>query len=362
MRKFKVVVAISLVMIMSLSLLAACGGGVPSAAPASPKPAAPAAGGSAPAAGGSAPAAKKELQLAGLVFSDDQFMNALIRGYKEAAAKYPGVKINTQNVAGDAAREAELINTFIEQKYDGIAIAPLNKDGSIPTLAKAAQAGIKIATTNMDLRKGGADFIIGGFTSDDRENGIACGKYAAEYIKKNKIDPVNVLVIHFDHSLVDQSSARWKGFLQGLEEGGVKYNLLDDQANSQGDPLGLASSMLAAHPEANIFWASNEGSTIATAQAVQAEGKVGKVTVFGYDSSDQTSKMILDDKTALEAVVTQAPYMMGFGAVTLICEHLLNGKDISATKGTTETCPGEVLAFSNPDAVKKWRSDNGLSN
>jgi ABC-type sugar transport system substrate-binding protein len=149
--------------------------------------------------------------------------------------------------------------------------------------------------------------------------------------------------------------------LQGLKESGVDYNLLDDQANSQGDPLGLASGMLTAYPEANIFWASNEGSTIATAQAVAAEGKIGKVTVFGYDSSDQTSAMILDDKTALEAVVTQAPYMMGYGAVTLICDHLINGKDISGTKGTTETCPGEVLSKGNPDGVKKWRSDNGLN-
>jgi len=348
-------IALTLVMVLILSLLVACGGSAPKAG-------APTAGGSAPApaaGGGSAP---KEIQLAGLVFSDDQFMNALLRGYREAAEKYPGVKINLQNVSGDAAREAELINTFIEQKYNGIAIAPLNKDGSIPTLEKAAQAGIAIATTNMDLRKGGADFIIGGYTSDDRENGIACGTYAAEYIKKNNISPVNVLVIHFDHSLVDQSSARWGGFLQGLKDNGVEYNLLDDQANSQGDPLGLASAMLAAHPTANIFWASNEGSTIATAQAVAAEGKTGKVTVFGYDSSDQTSAMILDPNSPLEAVVTQAPYMMGHGAVTLICEHLINGKDISATKGTTETCPGEVLSKANPDGVKKWRSDNGLSN
>lgn len=357
----KRIFALLLVLMLAFSLVA-CGGGN-SGGGGSSTPPASGGGGAAtpPASGGSGGKAAGDIQLAGLVFSDDQFMNALLRGYETAANEF-GVKINLQNVAGDAAREAELINTFIEQNYDGIAIAPLNKDGSVPALKVASDRGMLVATTNMDLRGGEAGFIVGGYTSDDFENGLAMGAYAAEYIKKNIDGKVYLGIIHFDHSLPDQSGARWGGFTKALDDAGIDYEIVSSQANSQGDPLGLASSMMAANTNMNVLYACNEGSTIAAAQAVVAEGKLGQVAVFGYDSSDQTSAMILDPNTALIGVVTQDPYTMGYGAVTLLCQALVEGKDMSATMGTTATCPGEVLVKEKPDQVKAWRESNGLSN
>lgn len=349
----KRIIALALAVIMVLAFAAGCGGTSNGGS----------AGGNGGSAGGDASGGKvdaSKVQLAGLVFSDDQFMNALLRGYKDAADEY-GVSIALANVASDAAKEAELINTYVEQKYDGIAIAPLNKDGSIPTLKTASERGVKIAITNMNLREG-ADFIIGGYTSDDFENGLAIGTYAAEWISKNITGKVRLGIVHFDHSLPDQSGARWKGFLKGLDDAKVDYEIADSQANSQQDPLGLASSMIAASPDINVFFACNEGSTIGVAQAVAAEGKLGQIAVFGYDSSDQISAMILDEKTALQGVVTQDPYKMGYGAVKLLCEAILEGKDMSATTGKTEPVPGAVLTKGDLEAVKTWREDNGLKN
>ena len=355
-RVFALLLAVALVF-----SLAACGGGSSNSGSGSSTPPASSGNSSSSSSSGGGGKAAADVQVAGLVFSDDQFMNALLRGYQEAADVY-GVKVNLQNVNGDAAREAELINTFIEQNYDGIAIAPLNKEGSVPTLKVASERGVLIATTNMDLRGGEAGFIIGGFTSDDRENGFAMGTYAADWMKKNIDGKVYLGIIHFDHSLPDQSGARWGGFTDALDKAGVDYEIVSSQANSQGDPLGLASSMMAANPNMNVLYACNEGSTIAAANAVEAEGKLGQVAVFGYDSSDQTSAMIINPNTALIGVVTQDPYNMGYGAMTLILEAVIDGKDYSATKGTTATCPGEVLVKDNPDAVKAWRSANGLPN
>ena len=321
-------------------------------------------GGSGAAGGNSGESGNKsgaDLKLAGLVFSDDQFMNALLRGYETAAAEY-GATVNLQNIAQDAAREAELLNTFISQGYDGVAIAPYNIDSSIPTLKSASDAGILIATTNMNLRDGAADFIIGGYTSDDFSNGEAMGKYAAEWMKNNIEGQIKLGIVHFDHSKPDQSGARYGGFLASLDASGIDYVIVDSQANSQGDPLGLTSSMIAGHPDMNVIYCCNEGATIAAAKAVQAEGKIGQISVFGYDSSDQTSNMIIDEGSALIGVVTQDPYFMGYNAMKLICEVLLNDKDYSDTQGTSEYVPGEVLVKDNPDAVKKWRTDNGLTN
>lgn len=356
MTKMKKIFAVLLV-VMMLFALVACGGGNGDSSSSSTDDGSSSSDSSSSTAGGKDP---KDVQLAGLVFSDDQFMNALLRGYSDAAKEFGVNEVNAQNVANDAAKEAELINTYISQKYDGIAIAPLNKEGSIPTLKAASDAGILIATTNMSLNEENAGFIVGGYTSDDFTNGVEIGKYAAGWIKENIDGDVNIALMDFDHSLPDQSGARWKGFLQGLDDSGVTYEVVSQQSNTQQEPLALASNQLTSNPEINVFFANNEGSTIGVAMAVEAAGKTGDIGVFGYDASDQISAMILDENSPLLGVVTQDPYTMGFKAMTLLCEVIINGADYSATKGTTEFVPGEVLTKSDLAAVEAWRTANGL--
>jgi simple sugar transport system substrate-binding protein/ribose transport system substrate-binding protein len=206
----------------------------------------------------------------------------------------------------------------------------------------------------------GADFIVGGYTSDDFENGMVVGAYAADWIKANITGKAYLGIMHFDHALPDQSGARWKGFVQALDDAGVDYEIVASQANSQSDPLGTASGMIAAAPNMNVFYANNEGSTIGVAQAVLAEGKFDQIKVFGYDASDQITALLQDETSPLQGVVTQDPYTMGYQAVKLLCEILLNGADYSATAGHTTPVPGELLTKDNLDLVADWRTRNGL--
>src|SRR5450830_1613572 len=76
------------------------------------------------------------LVVAGVVFQEDQFMKLLEVGYIDAA-KNAGVKCLTGNTANDQSKEVELINTYIAQKINGLAIAPLDAKTSEPTLKKA---------------------------------------------------------------------------------------------------------------------------------------------------------------------------------------------------------------------------------
>src|SRR5690242_21487123 len=95
-------------------------------------------------AGAKAPeTGSKALTIAGVVFQDDQFMKSMTQGYEDAGKKY-GIKILTANTNNDQAKEAELIQTYIAQAVDGIAIAPLSQDASIPNLKDAQSKGIQI--------------------------------------------------------------------------------------------------------------------------------------------------------------------------------------------------------------------------
>ena len=310
------------------------------------------------ACGTAAPADNKELTIAGVVFQDDQFMKSMVQGYEDAGAKY-GIKILTANTSNDQAKEAELIQTYIAQGVSGIAIAPLSQDASIPNLKEAASKGIQVAITNMNLA-GDPSWLAGGYTSDDATNGKIVGTNAAEFIKANITGPVNVAQVDFDDQVPEQSKARWSGFFAGLDEAGVEYaKVATVSSHVQDDALAKVTDMLTAHPEINVIWACNDGSTIGAAMAVKQAGLAGKVFVFGYDGGDQQTSMILSGDNVLVGVVSQDPYMQGYKAVESLALTLQGKTNPDAGKITV--VPGMYLSSTDPAGVNEWRKANGLA-
>ena len=300
---------------------------------------------------------KVELTVAGVVFQDDQFMKSMVQGYTDAGAKY-GIKVVTANTNNDQAKEAELIQTYIAQKVNGIAIAPLSPDASIPNLKEAATQGIQVAITNMNL-KGDTSFLAGGYTSDDATNGKIVGAKAAEFIKANLTGDVNIAQVDFDDQVPDQSKARWGGFFAGLDEAGVKYTKVAAvSSHVQDDAITKVSDMLTANPGINVIWASNDGGTIGAAMAVKQAGLAGKVFVFGYDGGDQQTSMMLSGDNILIGVVAQDPYAQGFRAVESLALTLLG--ETNPDTGKITVVPGTYLSTSDLDGIKAWRTANGL--
>ena len=251
-----------------------------------------------------------------------------------------------------------LIQTYIAQGVNGIAIAPLSQDASIPNLKDAASKGIQVAITNMNLA-GDTAFLAGGYTSDDATNGKIVGTNAAEFIKANLKGDVNIAQVDFDDQVPEQSKARWSGFFSGLDEAGVKYNKVATvSSHVQDDALTKVTDMLTAHPEINVIWACNDGGTIGAAMAVKQAGLEGKVFVFGYDGGDQQTSMILSSDKILQGVVSQDPYTQGYKAVESLA-LTLQGKT-NPDKGKITVVPGMYLSSTDPAGVNAWRKANGL--
>ncbi len=140
---------------------------------------------------------------------------------------------------------------------------------------------------------------------------------------------------------------------------GVKYNKVATvSSHIQDDAIAKVTDMLTAHPEINVIWASNDGGTIGAAMAVKQAGLAGKVFVFGYDGGDQQTSMILSGDNILIGVVAQDPYAQGYKAVESLALNLQGKTNPDAGKITV--VPGTYLSTSDLDAVKKWRTDNGL--
>lgn len=191
----------------------------------------------------------KEITVAGIVFQDDQNMALMRKGYEDAVADAgAGVKLLEDNTNQDQSKETELINTYVSQKIDGIAIAPLNADASVASLKSAAESGLKITLTNIDLAD--SDFIVAGYTSDDHASAYQAGLDAAEIIKeKYGEEKVNVGIVQFQSLLPAQSGARVKGYTDAFDEAGINYEIVADQDGLNTDEaLEKASGILNIQP------------------------------------------------------------------------------------------------------------------
>ncbi len=301
-------------------------------------------------------AQEEKITVAGVVFQDDQFMNMLSKGYQDAA-KELGVECLTANTNNDQATEVELINTYLTQGVKGIAIAPLSKDASVAALRAADAAGMKVTLTNIDLDS--AEFIVGGFSSNDKINCRLVGANAAEVIKAKFPDKkVKIAIVQFRALLPDQSTSRVEGYFEALDEAKVDYEIVADQdAWMQDTALAAADAIITANPDLDVIIAVNDGGTIGSAQAVVNAGKQDQILVFGHDGSEQIASMILDPNNPLQAVVAQDPYGQGFQAMTLLIKAI-RGEDYSATKGKTTYLDGIVLSKTNLDGVNTWLADN----
>ena len=320
----------------------------------------------APAAGGAhqtapvppkTPLAAQDIVVAGVVFQDDQFMKTMVAGFQDAGKKLGVKQVIIGNSSNDQARETELINTYISQGVNGIAIAPLSPTVSIETLKQANDKGVAVALTN----SGGftdVSFIVGGYMSDNTANGAQVGDAAVQYIQDKKLTgTIKVGIVDYDHQKPEESKLRYGGFESALKKAGIDYKVVAHQsAELQDTALAKTADMITANPDIQIIFACNEGGTIGAAQAVKQAGKTGQIAVFGYDGSDQITSMIINGD--LQAAIAQDPYQQGVSAMTDLINFLM-GKPGNSVGKLTIT-PGILLSATDKAAVNTWRTANGL--
>ena len=243
-------------------------------------------------------------------------------GYEAAAEEY-GVTLMTANTNNDQSKESELINTYVAQGIDGIAISPLNETTSIQALKTANESGLEIAVANTQLAD--SPFVCGGYTSDQYNLGELTGQKAREFIENELGGSARIALVRYDSLLPDQSSARQQGFLDQLE--GLDIEIVAEQdAWLQDDAVQVVGDILTANEASggvDIVWAANDGGTIGSVMAVRNAGKAGETFVFGTDAAEQQVEMLRADDNVLQCVTGQDPYTIGYNTMEVLIQTIM---------------------------------------
>lgn len=298
----------------------------------------------------------EDVTIAFAVFQDDQYYNIMTQGAKKAAEDY-GVQILTSNFNNDAATELEKLTTYIGQGVNGIVWN--SADGSsLSVLTEAANSGIPVAFTSpldgIDLTP-----FVGMFSNDQKSLGYNCGNNAAPIIKEKFGDKtVKVAVLQFASQSAVYSADRVDNFLRGLEENGVKYEVVADQDAWLSDTaLEATQDILSAHPDVDVIFGGNDGASVGATLGVKNAGLAGKTIVCGIDASLQLLEMVRSDDDILQVCAGQNPYVTGYNGVEQVIKVLTGGfesEECTQNYGKYVVMDTMDLVRTNPEGLQEY--------
>jgi ribose transport system substrate-binding protein len=276
----------------------------------------------------------------------------------EKAAQELGVKVIWKGPLREDDREDQVktVESFINMRVKGIALAPLDSTALGPVVTDAVRSKIPVVIFDSDLK---SDDKISYVATDNH----AGGKLAGEHMGKVLGGKGNVIMLRYAEGS-ESTQQREQGFLDAIAKFPDIKVLSSNQYGGATTETAFKASenLLTAHKGGDgltvqgIF-TPNESTSFGMLRALEDGGLVGKVKLIGFDSSPKLVEAI--SKGQMEGTVVQDPIKMGYLAVKTMHEHL-QGKpvekrvDTGATLITRENMNQPAMKeLLSPD-YKKW--------
>ncbi|MCM2394670.1 substrate-binding domain-containing protein [Rhizobium sp. S95] len=269
------------------------------------------------------------------------FFNQMNEGAQKAADA-AGAKLVIFNANNDPAAQNSAIETYIQQKVDGIAVVAIDVNGIMPAVQQADAAGIPVVAIDAILPEGPQKAQIG---VDNAKAGADMGAFFLDYVKANMGGKVKYGVVGALNSFIQ--NVRQEGFektVTGTE--GVSTAGVVDGQNIQDNALAAAENLITGNPDMNAVYATGEPALMGAIAAVESQGKQKDVKVFGWDLTAQAIAGI--DAGYVTAVIQQDPSAMGAAAVDAL-------KTLSGG-GTVEKTISVPITIVTKDNVEPYRA------
>jgi ribose transport system substrate-binding protein len=214
----------------------------------------------------------------------------------------------------DFSRQIGIVDDFINQRVDGIVLAPTHGESLVPVVERAAREKIPVTIFDSGIK---TDQYISYVSTDNHK----AGSLAAERMSQILPEGGKIAIIATIPGSVSTTD-RENGFQETIARIAPKVKIaalqygMSDRAKS----LAVAEDLLTAHPDLTAIFCSNESGTIGAVQGAKSKGVAGKLKIVGFDSSPT----VLEDLQAgyIDSLVVQNPFRIGYLAVQTLVDHL----------------------------------------
>ena len=236
----------------------------------------------------------------------------------EAGAKKAGNELGIDIIwkgpqkESDRAGQIKVVENFITQGVDGIALAPLDDKALVRSVTEAKNAGIKVAVWDSGLDESAGDAVISSVMTNNFAAGQDCGKRLAMLM--NGSGKVLMLRHAVNH---DSTTKREEGFLDGIKKAapGIELLSIDQRGGvSIDEAMKVSESLLNQFgDQVDGVFTPNESTTQGILRALDQAGLAGKFPFVGFDTNEALLQGLKDKKVS--ALAVQDPFQMGYTAV-----------------------------------------------
>jgi rhamnose transport system substrate-binding protein len=261
------------------------------------------------------------------------YFEAMNNGGKEAAAALGNVEWRYQGpTTADAAAQADVVRSFIQQKVDTLIVAPNDPDSMAPLLQQAKDAGIHVATSDTDAPNSVREAFVNQATAEGIGQGLTDallekmggkGKYAIVSCGQTAENLNSWIEVQKAYTAEKYPQAQIVDIVYAGE----------DQAKA----TQMATDLMSAHPDLTGLVGECTSSAPGVAQAVRDAGKIGKVFTVGL-GTPQSMKPYLADGSSSAAIlwdVENLGYLTAWAGV-----KLAKGETFEATNDVSSELSG----------------------
>ena len=263
----------------------------------------------------------------------DTFWSVAKKG-AEQAGKDMGVTVKYSESANDPQKHAQLIDSAVTEKVDGIATSVPNTDALRDPLKKASDAGIPIITLNSGQSDSAS---LGAITHVGQDEGVA-GEAAGKRLAESASGKLLCVVHEQGNSGLEERCAGAKqGF--GGEVENVQVKGVSDIATSTTE----LQSKLQSDKDVTAVLTLNPDIAVAARDAVQGASSDAKLATF--DLSGDVVKAIKAGE--IEFAVDQQQYLQGYLPVVFLTLFNTNANTVG----------GGLPVLTGPGFVDKTNAD-----
>jgi ribose transport system substrate-binding protein len=254
--------------------------------------------------------------------TNSDFWQYVLVGARNYMAENPTVvKITTDGPPAetDIDQQVSLLEQIIERQPDAIVISPSSTDALVAGIEKATKAGIPVITID---NLANTDVAVSHLATNNLKAG---GQAADEFIRHLKLagkEPKGKVGIISALAGAQVIQDRDEGFVTRMKEIAPDIVLLPIQYvdNDMIKAMDVATSQMDANPDLVGFFADNNMTGDGVARAVIEKNRDKDLVVLAFDSDPEEIKGL--ESGAINALVLQDPYGMGYKGVDTAVKHL----------------------------------------
>lgn len=285
------------------------------------------------------------------------YFEAMNAGGQKAAEALGNVEWLYQGpTQADAAAQADIVRSYIQQKVNTLIVAPNDPDSMAPLLQQAKDAGIHVATADTDAPNSVREAFVNQATAEGIGRGLTDslltamgggGKYAIVSCGQTAENLNSWIEVQKAYTATQYPTAQIVDIVYAGE----------DQAKA----TQMATDLMNAHPDLTGLVGECTSSAPGVAQAVRDANKIGQVFTVGL-GTPQSMKPYLADGSSTAAILWDVENLGYLTAWT--GAQLAEGKPFAATNNVSPELPAvtydetsKTLLLGPPLAITKENVD-----